>query len=90
MKLHTISLSCKFSKKISSPRMMKTVPFNQIFTTSFFQHTGSIKIETSSRKFHFYCCALHDEMSKTRSHIHMFKKIKLTHHCFKSLPFICM
>jgi hypothetical protein len=23
-------------------------------------------------------------MNKTRSHLHMFKKIKLTHRCFKS------
>jgi hypothetical protein len=28
-------------------------------------------------------------MNKTRSHLHMFLKNKLIHHCFKSPPFIC-
>jgi hypothetical protein len=28
-------------------------------------------------------------MNKTRSHLHMFKKIKLTHRCFKSSQSIC-
>jgi hypothetical protein len=30
-------------------------------------------------------------MNKTKTHLHMFsKKIKLTHHCFKSSPLICI
>jgi hypothetical protein len=40
-------------------------------------------------KFPFHYCVLRDEMNKTRSHMHIFLKNKLTHHCFKSLSSIC-
>jgi hypothetical protein len=42
-------------KKDKFSQMMKTVPFNQTFTTSFFQHTGSIKIEDFKQKISKTC-----------------------------------
>jgi hypothetical protein len=40
-------------------------------------------------KICFHCCVLCDEINKTRSHLHMFSKKKLTHRCFKSSPSNC-
>jgi hypothetical protein len=40
-------------------------------------------------KFHFHRCVLHDEIIKLYLTCIYFQKIKLTHHCFKSSPFIC-